>query len=367
MAKKTKSKKTKGKIKAAKAKATRTAKTTKTTAARKTVKAAKATKTIKSDWLSSPQNPAVQYLVARDLASPAATKKELETLKSAIFKWAPVRKILALQNKDGSFRSLEKNPTSMPTYRALCYLHRCGLDMTDEPVAKAVDFLADYHCSEGAVSHNRGGSGVLPCYVGMLLRPVIEMGGLSHPLVKTSLQWVVDHQRFDHKKTRAGGDKEWPFRAVVRYGCWKSVSCYHGVAGTMRALSAVPPRRRSKEMKERLQSGIEYFRIHRAYKKSVSDTPLFRHMTQFFLTGGYRFHLIDVLEAIADADAKLVREGWVREAVDAVDALTAEGRIVLSKNYSNELIEPLPLEPTGKPSRFLTYQWRRVKRKFGVA
>lgn len=317
-------------------------------------------------WLRSPQNPAVRYLVARDLLSPAPSTKTLQALRKAVLRWSPVRKILALQGSEGSFRSLEKNPTAMPTFRALCYLHRCGLDLTDEPVVKAVDFLARHHASKGAVSHNRGGSGVLPCYVGMLLRPLIEMGGLSHPLVESSLQWIVDHQRFDHRKTRAGGAKEWPFRAVQNYGCWKTVSCYHGVVGSMRALTAIPRRRRSREVRERLQAALEYLRIHRVYKKSNSETPLFRYMTQFFFTGGYRFHLIDVLEGLADADAKLIREPWVKESVDVVDALAVQGRIPLVKNFSNELIDPLPLEPTGKSSRFLTYQWLRVKRRFGL-
>jgi len=315
-------------------------------------------------WLSSARNPSVRYLRARDLGE--TDTKEQSRLRAAIPRWAPVREILALQNPDGSFRSLEKNPTSMPTYRALCFLHRCGLDMSDEPVQKAADFLAEHHCGEGAVSHNRGGSGVLPCYVGMLLRPLIEMGGLSHPLVKQSLKWIVDHQRYDHKKTRAGGKKKWPFRAVENYGCWKSVSCYHGVAGTVRALSAVPPRNRTAAMKKQLEGAVEYLRIHRVFKKSSSDTPLFKHMTRFFLTGGYRFHLIDVLEAVADIRPRLAREDWVREAIDAVEAETENGRVVLAKNYSNELIEPLPLEPPGKPSRFLTYQWLRVKRRFGL-
>ena len=134
----------------------------------------------------------------------------------------------------------------------------------------------------------------------------------------------------------------------------------------MSALSAVPPRRRSKEIKARLGDAVEYLRIHRVYKKSASDEPLFKHMTQFFLTGGYRFHLIDVLQGLADTDRRLTRKPWVAEAVAAVDAHAINGRIPLAKNYKNELIEPLPLEPTGKPSRFLTYQWHRVKKQFGI-
>ena len=316
------------------------------------------------NWLCSTANPPIRYLATRDLVPDSDAS--LDSLKQAVFQWRPVRDLLARQQPDGSFRSLEKKPTAMPTFRALGYLHRCGLDGDDEPVARALDYLWQNHCSEGAASHNRGGSGVLPCYVGLVLRPAIEMAGVDHPLVATSLTWIARHQRYDHRTTRAGGDEKWRFRAVENYGCWKSVSCYHGVVGTMRALAAVPPRRRSKEVKVQLQNAIAYLAIHRGYMRSTEDEPLFKHMTQFFLTGGYRFHLIDVLEGLADADRKLARKPWVRDAVAAVDRQAVNGRIPLVKNYKNELIEPLPLEPVGKPSRFLTYQWLRVKEKFGL-
>ena len=149
-------------------------------------------------------------------------------------------------------------------------------------------------------------------------------------------------------------------------GCWRSVSCYHGVVASLGALARVPARFRSHEHKARLEEALRYLEIHRVFKKSACDKPLFRHLTQFFLFGGCRSHLIEVLDAIADAGPGLVRTPWVREAVAAVDELRVDGTVILAKNYPTKLVDPLPFEPLGKPSPFLTYDWLRVKQKFGL-
>ena len=89
-------------------------------------------------------------------------------------------------------------------------------------------------------------------------------------------------------------------------------------------------------------------------------------MMQYFLHGGYRFHLVDILEGLADYDPMLIKKEWVQEAVEALAATSKDGKINLVRNYPNYLIEPCPLEEVGKASRFLTYQWLRVKKKFGI-
>jgi hypothetical protein len=89
-------------------------------------------------------------------------------------------------------------------------------------------------------------------------------------------------------------------------------------------------------------------------------------MKRFFLWGDYRVHIIDVLEGIADADPTLGAMDWVREAIDVVDELAESGKIKLSENARNLLLHPLAFERVGEPSRFLTYQWLRVKQKFGL-
>jgi len=241
-------------------------------------------------------------------------------------------------------------------------MQRCGMDLTDEPVARLVDHLSNHHLRAGALSYTSGGSGILPCYVGVVTAALIKMGGLDTELAQTSIRWLVEHQRFDHREVRAGGQAEWPFRAPVNYGCWASVSCYHGVAGAFRALAAIPAPSRSPEVQVRLTEAIGYLARRSLYRTSGGDRPLFRHMTQPFLVGDYRSDLLDMLQAVADADPMLGGSDWVHSAVADMDGLAVDGRVVLTKNYGRKLIDPIPFEAIGEPSRFLTYQWVHIQR-----
>jgi hypothetical protein len=137
---------------------------------------------------------------------------------------------------------------------------------------------------------------------------------------------------------------------------------------TLLALASVPPQARSRRGRQRLSEAVRYLAIHEGYRKSTSGRPLFRHMTQFFLHGNYRFHLLDVLEGLSLADRRLVREGWVRRALSDVERLLVDGRVPLVKNYDTKMegLDPLPLEPVGEPSPLLTIQWLRIRQRFGL-
>lgn len=192
------------------------------------------------------------------------------------------------------------------------------------------------------------------------------MGALDSELVQSSIQWLVDYQRFDTRTSRVGGEQPWHYKAPDNYGCWETVSCYHGVAAAFRAFAAIPTERRSAEVELRLNQAIEYLRPRRLYKKTGTDQPVVRHMTTPFIIGDYRSDLLDMLAGIADADPALVDQDWVGEAVRDMDALTSDDRVVLAKNYGRKLIDPIPLEPVGEPSRFLTYQWLQTKQLLGL-
>ena len=90
-------------------------------------------------------------------------------------------------------------------------------------------------------------------------------------------------------------------------------------------------------------------------------------MTQSFLIGDYRSDLLDMLQGVADADPGLIGEEWVISAVMDMHALTDGGRVPLVKNYGRALVEPIPLEPVGVASRFLSYQWLGVRRTLAAA
>ena len=316
------------------------------------------------EWLSSADNPPVRFMTARDLLD--LPREVVDPLRHGVIGWPPLRDILALQRDDGGFDSLETPQTARATFWALRLMARSGLTVADDPVARAIAHLETNQYA-GALSYTGGGSGTLPCYLGVTVEALIRLGAIDTPLVKDSLQWLVDHQRFDHRSLRAGGTADWSYRAPVNFGCWESVSCYHGVAGAFRALAAVPPEQRSPGVSQRLDEALEYLRIRRLYRKSSSDQPLFRHMTQFSLIADYRSDLLDMLSGVAACDPSLGGETWVREAVEDMDDQTRDGKVTLVKNYGKKLMDPIPLEPVGEPSRFLTLEWLRVRRKLAAA
>jgi hypothetical protein len=320
------------------------------------------------EWLSSEENPPVRYLTARDLHQPPDSAGALADLRKGIMDWWPMQEVLERQDDTGAFAASEGGSLdARATFWALCLMQRCGLDITDEPVDAAIDYLDRHHRKQRAVSYTTGGGGVLPCYAGVTTAALIKMGAVDTDLVQDTIQWLVDHQRFDHKSTRAGGTEPWPYQAPKNYGCWETVSCYHGVAGAFRAFAALPPDHRTPVVEKRLAEALDYLRIHRLYKKSKTERPLFRHMTQSFIIGDYRSDLLDMLQAISDADPSLVNEPWVRSAVEDMRGLTVDDRVVLVKNYGKRLIDPVPFEPLGEPSRFLTYQWTVIDRTFSQA
>ena len=62
-------------------------------------------------------------------------------------------------------------------------------------------------------------------------------------------------------------------------------------------------------------------------------------------------------------------DGALEAAAGAVKGSGAHRRtlsvgVTLTKNYGRALMSPIPLEPIGQASRFLTYQWLRIRSTF---
>jgi hypothetical protein len=309
------------------------------------------------DWLDSPENPPVRYRLAREVTGAS----DLTARRRAALDWGPVLQILALQRPDGGFGRLARPDDARATIWALVLLERCGFELTDDPIDRAVRYLQADHVVDGAFSYLPGATGVLPCYLGTLTTALLRMGGLDLPIVQGSLRWLVDHQRFDHREIRSGGTETWANRAPANYGCWQAVSCFHGVAGAFRAFASVPVHRRDEGVSARLEEAVAHLRIRRLFRRTRSDRPLFAHLTTPFLVGDYRADLLDLLHGVADADPSLASEGWVGEAIADMTALAPDGRVPLVRNYGKRLASPIPLEPVGSDSRFLSLEWLEVR------
>ena len=70
------------------------------------------------EWLSSPDNPPVRYLAARDLIEPPPSADVLAGMRTRILEWEPLRMILDPQQDDGSFPFAQKTVTAQPMFTA---------------------------------------------------------------------------------------------------------------------------------------------------------------------------------------------------------------------------------------------------------
>jgi hypothetical protein len=100
----------------------------------------------------------------------------------------PLERILALQLDGGGFAVNGGAPDARRTFWALLLMQRCGLDASDSPVARAIEYLSRRHRAAGAVSYTTGGSGVLSCYLGVVAGALIKMGALDTEIVQSSIR-----------------------------------------------------------------------------------------------------------------------------------------------------------------------------------
>ncbi len=317
------------------------------------------------DWLCDPACPPVRYQALRDLAPEPPSARELERLHAEALAWPPLQRLLSTQQDDGGFPWAWKQQTAMPTFVALDVMARCGLDAGDEPVARALDWVLQEHGRRGPPSYLKGASGILPCYVGKVGRAIFRLAGPDAPLVREAIEWVVAHQRFDHRERRAGGDVPWPIKSPGNTGCWDSISCYHGVVGALGVLATVLAEVRSDSVQARVDQALDYLRRVRGYRRS-NGKPITRFLTKLYIVGDYRSHVLEVLEVLADLDPTLSGEDWVADMAAWVESRAVEGRLPQDTEYGKKLAEPLGLEEVGAPSRFLTLQWERTKRRFSA-
>ncbi len=315
------------------------------------------------DWLmSSSSPPPVRFQTSIEFSSEGSEGSGTVT-RADIKDWHPLKKVLDLQNSDGGFPVTQKGKPGIPTLYALILMSKCGLDCSDEPVRKAIEYIKNNHTLDGVISWNSGGSGILPCYAGVTASHIAKMSCGKNDLVNRVAEWIVNYQRFDHKEDRAGGDENWSFHGPSNFGCWQSVSCYHGVVASLALLSSIPLDFRTSEIKSRIKDALRYLEIHKVFRKTTTGEPMFRHLTNFFIFGQWRMNLLDIVEIILDAEPEIAGDQWIQDAIYEIDRHTVEGRILHKTDYRTFLDDPIELEPMGVPSFFLTLQWMKIQKK----
>jgi hypothetical protein len=281
-----------------------------------------------------------------------------------------VPKILAEQHPEGNWEKAEdfyvrtKYRGTVWTFLILAELMAAP---GDERIQKTCEFIL--HWSQDRESggfsyqgsYKNGGyhSGVIPCLTGNMTWGLIQLGYLDDPRVRRAIDWITQYQRFDDKAPKV--PKGWPYDRHEQ--CWGKHTCTSGVVKGLKALSEIPPQKRTKNIKIFIQNASEFLLKHHLYKRSHDPDRVAKpKWTKLW------FHWMwdtDVMEMMLILTGLGYTDDRMQDALDLIlSKQDNQGRWNLEMTYNGRY--QVNIERKGKPSKWITLNAMRVlKRYFG--
>ena len=245
----------------------------------------------------------------------------------------------------------------------LIVLAELAADGSDERVRRACEAIlrdAQDRDSGGFATERakKGGGGlagrVAPRFTGTPVWSLIRLGLLDDPRAWAGIDWITTWQRFDDGDGAPPAGRPYDGWEM----CWGRHTCHMGVVKTLKALSAIPPERRSPAVRRTLEQGSEFLLAHHVYKRShdLSRVPK-PGWTRFGFPLMYQTDVLEILGILTT----LGRGGdeRAREARDLVAARRdAQGRWKLGSTFNGRFV--VDIETKGQPSRWITLRALRV-------
>jgi len=312
-------------------------------------------------WLLEESAPAVRAATLVRLLGRRATDPEVVEARAQAMRVDPIRGILDAQPPGGWW--VKPGPGYAPKYTGtvwnLMFLDQLGADPADERVQAASGYVlawcptsaGGFGCSGVAEEANPPPSRVIHCLNGTLLRALIDFGYLDDPRVQAAVDWAA--------RTILGeGVERWyALTPGPGFACGgnEGLPCAWGAVKEVRALAAIPARRRSPLVRRAVAAGAEFLLSR---DPAVADYPMGYGNTQpsssWFKLGfpsGYVADVLQVLEVAAElghaADPRLERAlAWLLTLQDA------QGR--WANRYAYQGKTTVPIEAQGAPSKWVT-------------
>ena len=103
------------------------------------------------EWLLEENNPSVRYLALTELLGISSRRRELVETRSMIPDWAPVKKMLVKQKRNGGWD--DGRTWYLPKYKStvwqLLILSQTGIDPETAPVRRMVDYSFKFQMPSG--------------------------------------------------------------------------------------------------------------------------------------------------------------------------------------------------------------------------
>ena len=327
------------------------------------------TRQLKADptgWLLEEGNPSVRYLTLVNILDRKETSAEMKRAKADIMRTGVVPRILGRQ-KDGSWNAPGRfyRDKYKGTAWQLLMLAELEADGRDERIVAACEYLL--RCSQDPESfgfsydERADGSGgrhgeVIPCLTGNMVWSLVKLGRLGDERVRKAIGWIARYQRFDDGAREAPAG--WPYDRYEM--CWGRHSCHLGVVKALKALSAVPKKRRTADVDRSIAGACEYLLAHHIYKRSHDlskvSKPGWRRL-QFPLM--YQTDVLEIADILVDLG---VRDERMADAIDLIRSRqNGQGRWLLDSTFNGRFW--VSIEKKGMPSKWITYRAVKVLKR----
>lgn len=319
-------------------------------------------------WLLENDNPSVRYLALTELEGKSVLSSEAQAARGDIMTTGIVPKILSGQNPGGYWERPEDfyiRTKYKGTVWQFIILSELMADPGDSRIKRTAEFILDWsqdRKSSGFAykgSGKNGGfhSGVIPCLTGNMTWSLLKLGYLDDPRAKKAIRWITSYQRFDDGTDNA--PHGWPYDRFKQ--CWGRHTCTLGVVKGLKALSAVPPKKRTKDIEIFIQNAADFILKHHLFKRSRDLTLLAKpKWTKLGFPWMYDTDALEMLLILTNLGFKDER---MQEALDLViSKQDTQGRWNLEATYNGRF--QTDIERKGKPSKWVTLNALRVIKKY---
>jgi len=317
-----------------------------------------------AEWLLEKDNPSVRYFTLTDLLDKSQKAPEVIEAKRSIMTDGIVPAILAKQERNG-YWGIPQDFYIRSKYRGTVWqiivLAELGTDGKDECIRKAGEFIMEnsqdrqsggfayFSSQDGGGDHNK----ILPCLTGNMVWSLIRFGFLDDPRVQQGIDWIAKYQRYDDGDGKA--PKGWPYDKYER--CYGKHTCHMGVVKALKALTEIPPKQRSKAVRDAIKQGAEYLLKHHLFKQShFLERVAKRDWVHFgfpLMWHTDALEMLDILIKLGYHDPRM------QDAVDLVISKQNEqGRWLLESTFNGRFL--VNIERKDKPSKWITLNALRV-------
>jgi len=323
------------------------------------------------DWLLEESNPAVRYFTLLHIQNKKETDTEVIEAKKQIMKNPPVSKILSHQNPDGSFLTdkmilkygeIRAKSGYLPKYKATIwqaiFLAQLGADQNDKRIKKLGKYILDTNYSEkyktiGIYEMNKKGIffDVFPCYISNMVWALSKLGFYQDDRIQDSIQWILKYQRFDDGNFQT--PDEYPYKGR-KDRCFGKHSCYIGCTQALKAMTVIPEKERTIEIKEFIKRAIDFILLHKIYKKSRTKNEPIRKVYEllrfpFMASDG----IMEMLETLFHFQ---IKDRSIDETLNFILSKRNENnRWILEKTISRSSIYT-KFENLNEESKWITYK-----------